>query len=294
MILVTGAAGKTGTAIIRALVARRQSVRALVHRREQVETTKSIGAEETIVGDIRSLDTLSDALEHVEAVYHICPNMDPNELSIGNSVIEVARAADVESLVFHSVLHPQIEEMSHHWNKMRVEEALFKSGLKFTILQPCAYMQNLLGEWNSIVEHGVYAVPYSLEAPMSLVDLEDVAQVAATVLSEPDHVGAIYELAGPEVLTPIVIASILESNLGRKLRVEQITREAWKQNAERLGLGEYQVNTLVKMFEYYDRYGLQGNPRITRTLLGREPTRFSEFLERTVHERYRPSSSKGL
>lgn len=294
MILVTGAAGKTGTAIIRALVARRQSVRAFVHRKEQVEATKSIGAEETIVGDMRSLDTLSDAMEHVEAVYHICPNMDPNELSIGKSIIEAARTGNVGSLVFHSVLHPQIEEMPHHWNKMRVEEALFKSGLKFTILQPGAYMQNILGEWNSIVEHEVYTVPYSLESPMSLIDLEDIAQVAATVLSEPDHVGAIYELAGPEVLTPSLIASMLESNLGRKLRVEQISREAWKENAERLGLGEYQVNTLVKMFEYYDRYGLPGNPRITRTLLGRAPTRFSEFLERTVHERCRPSSSKGV
>jgi uncharacterized protein YbjT (DUF2867 family) len=168
---------------------------------------------------------------------------------------------------------------------MRVEEALFKSGVKFTILQPGAYMQNILGEWNSTVERGVYVVPYSLEAPMSLIDLEDVAQVAATVLSEPDHFGAIYELAGPEVLTPRLIASMLESSIGRKLRVEQITTEAWKQNAERLGLGEYQVNTLVKMFEYYDRYGLQGNPRIARTLLGRAPTRFSEFLERTVRDR---------
>jgi len=285
MILVTGAAGKTGLAIIRALVAKRQRVRALVHREEQVEATKSIGAEETIVGDMRSLNTLSDALEHIEAIYHICPNMDPNELSIGNSVIEAARAASVESLVFHSVLHSQIEVMPHHWNKMRVEEALFKSGLKFTILQPGAYMQNILGEWNSIVERGVYAVPYSLEAPMSLIDLEDVAQVAATVLTERDHSGAIYELAGPEVLTPSLIASMLESKIGRKLRVKQITTEDWKQNAERLGLGEYQVNTLVKMFEYYDRYGLSGNPLIARTLLGRAPTRFSEFLERTVHER---------
>src|SRR5690606_34210295 len=102
----------------------------------------------------------------------------------------------------------QTEEMPHHWNKLRVEAWLFESGLDYTILQPAAYMQNVLGNWRRLIEEGVYAVPYPAETRMSLVDLQDVAEVAATVLTDPGHTGAIYELAGPEALTQTQIATI--------------------------------------------------------------------------------------
>ena len=70
----------------------------------------------------------------------------------------------MEHFVYHSVLHPQTEKMNHHWQKMRVEEMIFESGLPFTILQPAPYMQNLLAGWKSIVEDGVLRVPYSVDS----------------------------------------------------------------------------------------------------------------------------------
>ena len=140
MILVTGAAGKTGQAVIKALVARRQPVRALVRRDEQTQIVKSLRAKEAIVGDMRYATTLKRATQGVHAVYHICPNVSPEEIQIGKTAIAAAREAGVEQFVFHSVMHPQTEAMTHHWNKLRVEEALFESGLAYTILQPSSYM----------------------------------------------------------------------------------------------------------------------------------------------------------
>ena len=84
MILVTGAAGKTGQAVIKALVARKsQPVRALVRRDEQTQIVKSLGAKEAIVGDMRDATTLKRATQGVHAVYHICPNVSPEEIQIG-------------------------------------------------------------------------------------------------------------------------------------------------------------------------------------------------------------------
>ena len=60
------------------------------------------------------------------------------------TLAEAARRAGIRHLVYHSVLHPQVEAMPHHWQKMRVEEQLFAAGLPYTILQPAAYMQNVL------------------------------------------------------------------------------------------------------------------------------------------------------
>jgi uncharacterized protein YbjT (DUF2867 family) len=165
-----------------------------------------LGAKEAIVGDMRDEKILRRAASGVRAVYHICPNVSPHEIAIGKAAIAAAQDAGIEQFVFHSVMHPQIEAMAHHWNKLRVEEELFESGLAYTILQPASYMQNVLGGWQAIVERGVYAVPYSVESRMSMVDLEDVAQAAAVVLTEPSHLGATYELVGPEVLTQTEIA----------------------------------------------------------------------------------------
>jgi NAD(P)H dehydrogenase (quinone) len=93
--------------------------------------------------------------------------MSPDEVVIGTLVIGEAKRAGVEHFVYHSVLHPQTERMTHHWQKLRVEEMLFESGLPFTILQPAPYMQNLLAVWKSIVEEGELRVPYSIHAKFS-------------------------------------------------------------------------------------------------------------------------------
>lgn len=282
MILVTGASGKTGRAVISALARKKQSVRALVHREEQVSRVESSGAADVLVGDMSSEDTRRRAFDGTESVYHISPNVSPDELQLGKSMVASAVSAKVGHFVFHSVLHPQVESMQHHWLKMRVEEALLSSGLNFSILQPAAYMQNLQGQLSDVLERGVYPVPYSVNAPMSLVDLEDVAEAAANVLTDPVHVGATYELAGPEILTPNRMAEILSHHLNRAVHATQIPLEVWRQQAQKAGLGGYQLETLEKMFAYYDSNGLWGNPLTLKTLLGRQPTSFGEYVRRTI------------
>jgi uncharacterized protein YbjT (DUF2867 family) len=211
--------------------------------------------------------------------------MSPDELAIGRVVTDAARAAGVEQFVFHSVLHPQTEEMPHHWQKLRVEEFLFQTGLSYTILQPAAYMQNLEAYWPRIVEEGIYAVPYAVETRLGMVDLEDVAEAAAIVLTEPDHVGATYELAGAEVLTQSEVAAILEEHLGRPVRAEAVPRDTWEQEARALGLGDYPIQTLLQMFRYYERHGFWGNPRVLGGLIGRQPARLEAYVRRTVAAR---------
>ncbi|MDH4135958.1 MAG: NmrA family NAD(P)-binding protein [Anaerolineae bacterium] len=281
MILVTGAAGKTGRAVIQSLVAKRVTVRALAHRPAQVRLVEEIGAREVVVGDMRLQATMDQAAQGVRAVYHICPNVSPDEVAIGQVAIMAARSAGVEHFVYHSVLRPQIEAMPHHWQKLRVEEQLFESGLSYTILQPAAYMQNVLAHWDQIMVQGVYPVPYAVETRLGMVDLEDVAEAAAVVLTEPGHAGAVYELAGAEVLSQVEVATILGQQLGHPVRAETVPLETWERRARESGLGDYQVETLVKMFRYYECYGFWGNPHVLSWLLGRSPTTFATFVERS-------------
>ena len=277
MILVTGAAGKTGRAVIRALAARGAAVRALVHRAEQRDVVTEAGAREVVTGDMRVASDLLPALKGVRAVYHIPPNVSPDEVTLGEAMIGAALAAGVEHFVYHSVLHPQVEAMPHHWLKLRVEEALFASGLPYTILQPTAYMQNVLGQRQSIVDEGRYVVPYAVETRLSLVDLRDVAEVVALVLTAPGHLWATYELVGTEPLSQTEVAAQLSRALDRPVRAEALSREVWAEQARAAGLGEYQVETLLKMFRYYERFGFSGNSRVMEQLLGRSARSFGAF-----------------
>ncbi len=282
MILITGAAGKTGKAVTQALVAKGESVRALVYRDEHIPTLKALGAKEIIVGDMIDRPTVENASTGVRAVYHICPNMSPDEIMIGRFVIDAADALGVEHLVYHSVLHPQSESMPHHWSKLRLEELLIESGVPFTILQPTAYMQNILAHWDAIDNEGIFPAPYSVDAKSSLVDLDDVAQVAAEVLTNEGHIGATYELVGAESISQVEIAGVLSVELGRSVEAREISHDDWEQGARAAGLGGYQVETLIKMFEFYGQHGFAGNSNVLRWLLGRPPTSLAEFIQRQI------------
>ncbi len=282
MILVTGAAGKTGRTLIRTLASSDHAVRALVRDREQASLVGRAGAQETVLGDLLSHGDLIAAMRGVSAVYLIAPNMHPEEERIGELTLGAARESGVAKLVYHSVLHPQTRAMPHHWQKLQVEEKLFESGLDFAILQPSAYMQNLLAYWHEITNTGVYRVPYGEGAALSLVDLGEVVEVAAKILTRSDLDGGTYELAGPEPLTPGRIAEVLSTELGLPVRSEVVPLVRWRKEARSLGLDGYRLESLTRMFEYYDRNGLVGNPGALERLLGRRPTTLGDFVARTA------------
>jgi uncharacterized protein YbjT (DUF2867 family) len=281
-ILVTGAAGKTGRAVIRALTSKNVPTRAFVRRAKYRDAVERLGAGQVVEGDLRGRETVAAAVSGVEAIYHICPNVHPDEVGIGRRVISAAMTAGVRRIVYHSVLHPQIEAMPHHWGKLRVEEVLFESGLDYSILQPAPYMQNVLGQWRSMAGSTVYPVPYNLDTRVAMVDLEDIAEVAARVLTEVGHNGATYELCGPDQLDQHEIAAILGRGLGKNVHAQAMPRHEWTEGAKAAGLGDYQIETLLSMFRYYERSGMAGGPRVLRCLLGRAPTSFEDFVARTI------------
>ena len=280
MILVTGAGGKTGKAVSRALVTRGAAVRAFVRSTAHEAALAAIGVNDVVVGAMDDTLALARALRGVDVAYHICPNVHPNEVTFARLLISTATDLGVPRLVYHSVLHPQIEAMPHHWNKMRVEEMLFCSSLDITVLQTTAYMQNSLAQWNNMVRDGVYRVPYPIETRLSLVDLDDIAEAAAIVLTSARHSGATYELVGTPPLSQIEIAATFAQALNKTVHAEAEALEAWEQRARAAGMDDYQRETLIKMFHAYARDGLKGNPSVLTWLLGRPPMSLAAFAAR--------------
>lgn len=281
MILVTCANGKTGRAVVAALVAAGAPVRAMVRTGESAASVRALAPAEVVFGDLADSADVHRAVGGVGAIYYIAPNMNAAERRMGENIVAGAKAAGVARLVFHSVLHPQIEALPHHWQRHFVEQAVIESGLAYTILQPGSYMQNMLPGWSRMAESGVHAMGYGPDVPMSLVDLEDIAEAAVTVLGEDGWEHGIYELAGP-LITVRQKAEILARVLGRDIRPAKQPLSEIVRIAATHGASEYALHCMDAMMPHYDAHGLVGNPKVLGWILGRPPTSFEAFARRTA------------
>lgn len=270
-VLVTGAAGKTGLAVIRAAVEAGLRVRAVVRPGSGTGAVRAAGAHEVAVADLDSGVGLLDALAGCSATYLIAPNIHLSEPSLVARVLAAAAETSAERVVYHSVLHPYAPEMPHHVGKAVSEDLVRRSGLAWTVLQPCAYIQNLV----TVPQPDELVVPYSLRSAFSMVDLRDVATAAAIVLAEPGHDGATYELAGPEQVSVASLASLWG------IKARQITVEEWRSGTG-AKLPREAGDALAAMFAYYDRHGLVGNPNVLTWLLGRPLSSIAEVIGRGV------------
>jgi uncharacterized protein YbjT (DUF2867 family) len=269
-VLVTGATGKTGTAVVAALAAAGEPARALVRRPVDVA-----GATEIVLGDLHDL---APHLDGVSAVYLIWPNFDAGELAGATAAIAACRAAGVGRLVYHSVLHPHVAAMPHHWAKAEVEGRLFESGLPFVSLQPGAYVQNIPVE--RVRAEGTYRSPWGLEVAQSLVDLHDVAEVAARACLDDALLGGCYELVGPEPLTAPDIAAVLAGALDIAVDGVDVGSDGWAGEARAAGMSDFAVDCGVRMADHYREHGFSGSPVVLEALLGRPPTTLREALTR--------------
>jgi len=288
MILITGANGQTGRAILQALSSKGEEVRAFVHKAEHIQEIKSLGVKEVVAGNMMDQEAMNEAFKGIRAAYHICSTVNPDEVRIGQIAINAASSsARIEHFVYHSVLHSVLQDLPHHQKKLVVEEIVVNSGIPFTIIQPAILMQNILQGWRSLSEEGIFEQRFfkSKETSICMVDLEDLAEAASIILTKPGHSGATYEICGPENLSMADMLAAFKQNFEREVKVQATPDEKWSAQMKKHGLGDYQVNTLHTMFHHYKEHGFAGNPNVLTWLLGRRPNDFASFIHRTMQER---------
>jgi uncharacterized protein YbjT (DUF2867 family) len=165
--------------------------------------------------------------------------------------------------------------MPHHLGKAVAEDLVRRSGLGWSILQPCAYVQNHVSSLAGPAP--ALRVAYDPDALFGLVDLDDVAEAAATVLLDAGHTGATFELGGPAPVSVRDVARAAEAVLGREVPVTRIEEEEFEADVD-----ERTRDWLLRMFRYYDRHGLPTGPLPLGALLGRAPTGLGDTLARAL------------
>jgi uncharacterized protein YbjT (DUF2867 family) len=115
-----------------------------------------------------------------------------------------------------------------------------------------------------------------------LVDLADLAEAIALVLTQPGHDGATYQLAGSQALSQDDMAQILGRLLGRPIRAVAKPLDEFRREAASVGMSAERIETMCLMNAHYSAHGLIGNPNVLRWILGREPTSFADFVTREL------------
>jgi NAD(P)H dehydrogenase (quinone) len=286
MILVTGAAGLTGTAVIAGLK-RRGAEAAALSRGDSDAALKDAGAHQVRRADFRDEASLRVAMKGVSALYHICPRMQPDETEIGLRMITAAKAAGVGLFCYHSVIRAPKREIVFHWAKLEVEMALVASGLDYVILQPTNYMENVTWTWPLIRDEGRYLLPYSADKPLTWVAASDVGEAAARVLTDRALVNGTYELCGPDApMSRHNICRVLSEQLGRSVVPETESIDAYFARPRFEGRPAEELARLRTMFEDYDRHGLAaGNGFVLSAILGRAPLSYADWLRRFLATR---------
>lgn len=274
-ILVTGATGNIGGAVIEQLRPTNIPVRALVRDRAKATALAAQGIE-LVQGDLSQPADLVAALTGVDAAFLVMPN-DPQQVALECGFIDAAQQAGVRYVVKLSVLRSgELPSTLQQWHR-HIEQHLEASGLAWMHLRPNMLMQNMRWFAGGMAQQG--ALYHSVGATaIAHVDARDVAAVAALCLSQPGHASQAYDLTGPEAVSFTQVAAYFAAALQRPVQYVAISPAAMK--AARLANGEpaWYLDAEAELFACWQDGAGSAVTSTIADLLQRSPTSFADFV----------------
>jgi uncharacterized protein YbjT (DUF2867 family) len=281
VILVTGANGTVGKAVLAAVARSGEKHRAMYRSKE--DAVKAPAGAETVFADFSDGASLASALRGVESVYLVCsPIPDLVELEV--HAIEACEAAGVRRIVLNSALGAgDFGKSFPSWHR-KVEDKLKAARMSHCILRPNSFIQNVVAFYApSIRAQGAFYSSMG-SSRTSYLDVRDIAEVAAKALCGGEHDGKTYELNGPEALTCADVAEKISKQAGVAAQYVDISVDAQRKAMLEQGMPEWQVTALLDLQEYY-RAGRGGAlDDLLQRLLGRNPMRMDQFLKEHAAE----------
>lgn len=231
MIVVMGATGATGNALLHSLLTLGAPVRALTrtpHRPIPGLTGAHQPPVEVQYADATDPHSLRTAFKDASQLFLAMAN-SPAQVELETRVIDIAAHTGIGHIVKISAPaaepdSPVVISRGHH----TIEEHLRASGLTHTILRPYAFTQNLLRLAPTVAQGIILGT--TGDAPCNYIDCRDIGDVAAAALTRPDIVSATYTLTGPEAVSYPTLASRLTTLTGNQIRYVNLTPDELRDN----------------------------------------------------------------
>ena len=281
MILITGASGSVGKAVLQEAVRKESKVRAMYRSKE--EAAKAPSGCEAVLADYADKQSLRKVLHRVDSVYVVCSPI-PQLVELESNMLDACKQAGVKHVVLNSALGAGDYPKSFpSWHR-QVEDKLKSSGMSYTILRPNGFLQNIV-TYNapSIRAQGAFYVAMG-DAKVSYLDVGDIAVVAVKALHGGVHAGKIYELNGPEAISNGELAKRISKAAGRTVNYVDIPESAQREAMLGMGMPEWQVTALLELQQYYKQGGGAKTDGLLESLIGRAPVTLDQYLKANVKE----------
>jgi uncharacterized protein YbjT (DUF2867 family)/predicted SnoaL-like aldol condensation-catalyzing enzyme len=275
MLLITGASGSVGSAVLAAAAKTGAKHRALF-RRPPAAGDLPAGTE-VVLGDFAEPAGLAGALSGVDSVFLVCAPI-PDLVHLEINMIEACKAAGVRKIVLNSALGAGRYQKSFPALHRQVENHLLGSGIAYCILRPDTFMQNMVAYFApGIRAEGKFYAAMG-EAPVHFIDVRDIAEVAVQALTTEKHDQHIYELHGPDGLTYGEVADRISLLTGVEAGFVDIPREAQQRAMQGAGMPDWQITAILDLQEYYTGSDKATPTDLTRQILGRKPRTVDGFI----------------
>ncbi len=250
-VLVTGATGKQGGHLVRELIARGHSVRALTRKPESPAAAALAERGVTIVpGNFDDEGSLERAARGVDTVFAMSTPYEAGakkETQEGINILRAAQQVRVKHFVYSSVAGAdRASGVPHFDSKFEVEKEIRRSGIPFTIVAPVFFMDNFLADYMMAgIAQGSIAMAIPATRRVQQIAVEDIARFTALVIERREHfLGQRIDIASDE-LTGVTAAAAIAEASGREIKYTAVPIAAARQQNE----------DLAKMFEWFDRVG---------------------------------------
>jgi uncharacterized protein YbjT (DUF2867 family) len=255
-VLITGAAGRQGGAVIRHMLPKNWKLRALVFKAGEatVQNLRSQGIE-VVRGNLEDPASLGPATRGVYGVYSVQDFWSvgvKREVQQGKNLADAARKAGVEHFVYSSVGGAERDSGIDHWeSKWEVEKHIRKIGLPATMIRPAAFMENYYVDKVEIgILKGKLVDPIRADKPYQTIASDDIGAFVSLAFERPaEFIGAELEIAGSE-LTNLEAAEVFSRVLSKPVKFQKLPMPI-----VRLFLGK----EFYQMFRWFNEAGFKAD-----------------------------------
>lgn len=272
-ILITGATGGTGSAIVEKLNEAGHLVRVMVRKSPAAGVFPP--AVETVLGNFDDPRTLAAALTGVRRAYLVTPSSERAQQQ-QVQFADQAAAAGVDTLVVLSQLGSEatspVRFLRYH---AAVEEHIRNLGIGYTFLRPNLFFQGFLAFAGLIAQNNIFFAPIGNSA-VSAIDVRDIAAVAAAALIEDGHLNATYTLTGPAAITHEEFAIAMSRALGHTVTFADAPPEQFGASLNGI-LPAWQIEGLLEDYAHYSRGEAAFVSTAVNDVTGRPPRAITQF-----------------
>ncbi len=261
-VLITGATGRQGGAVIRHMLPKGWKLRALTFKADSaaVQRLTDQGIE-VVRGDLEDPASLERAARGVYGVYSVQDFWAvgaKREVQQGKNIADAAMKAGVEHFVYSSVGGVDRKSGIDHWeSKWQVENYIRKLGLPATMIRPAAFMENYYIDQVEIgILKGKLMDPIRADKPYQTIASNDIGAFIALAFERPkEFIGLEPEIAGSELTNPEA-AQVFSRVLGKQVKFQRLPMPM-----VRFVLGK----EFYQMFRWFNQAGFKADiPRLRR------------------------------